>query len=84
MRNRYEIRGDVVIITLTRRGGKEPFEAVVSRRRLSKLLALDVRWYAKPDEWMGYIVVAEVRYGERKRSIQLDRYLTDCPDKTDS
>jgi hypothetical protein len=78
MRNRYEIRGDIVIITLTRRGGKEPFEAVVSRRRLPKLLALDVRWYAKWHQESGsYRVVARLHDG---RIIQLNRFITDAPD----
>jgi hypothetical protein len=78
MRNRYEIRGDIVIITLTRRGGKEPFEAIVSRRKLPKLLALDVRWYAMWHKESGtYRVVARLPGGGY---VQLNRYVTDAPD----
>jgi hypothetical protein len=79
LKNRYEIHGDELVITLL---GNPIKETVVSRRHLPKLMTLNVSWCKQWSESDNtYYVVANVRKPDGRRTlITLHRFITECSD----
>jgi hypothetical protein len=80
MKNSYEVRGDVTVIRLNRKG-KPYVTTEIDTADLPKLLALSVTWWAQWDpKTQSFYVRTKVQSGSKRVLVQLHRFLTDAPD----
>lgn len=77
MRNKYRIDGDKTLVFIDHKDGTQSI-TTISTSDLPKIQSLDIKWCLcrKPH---GSYVTGIVRDRGRQRTIQLHRFLTDCP-----
>lgn len=80
VKNRYEIRGDILIIFLDRKDGTT-LETKVSARHLEKLKSLPYKFFPSWDTHIkSYYVIYHMNNSKGKDSIRsLHRLITNCP-----
>lgn len=73
MRNRYEIKGDVTVIYISRKG--EVFETTISTSDFDKVNSFPSNWYAVPNKMGSYYIIGKL--GEM--FILLHRWIFNLP-----